>query len=220
MPVIWGFDLSEMKWNAFAHRNMFDKRWHLRRERFVVYQLAMLICLAAECTSTYSLAKYEKLQDHIEFWSGFRASVHNNDIIDAEILTIVFCVFVATLFGADFFFLLFFPRRRYPKWYNTTKKALAVFITGGVLAGALMSTIVVATGEVDITGVSAEEAQQLVDIYKKPPLSEHSFFWASIAFLPISYTPHIPIVLLDTATPLLFHRSTRPFYPSLLPHLC
>lgn len=31
--TIWGFDLSEMRWNAFKGKNMYDKRWHLRRER-------------------------------------------------------------------------------------------------------------------------------------------------------------------------------------------
>lgn len=101
----------------------------------------MLICLAAECTATYSLSKYEDLQDHVEKYSGHIASLHNNDIIAAECLTIVFCVFVATLFGADFFFLLQFPRRKFPKWYNMARKGLAVGITLGVLAAALMSTV-------------------------------------------------------------------------------
>lgn len=157
MTVIWGFDLSQMTWSAFAHRNMFDPRWHLRRERFAAYQLAMLICLAAECTATYSLSKYEDLQTHVEATPrdnpsllpstpipsnpDGRPHLHNDNLIAAESLTIVFCVFVATLFGADFFFLLFFPRRTYPYWYTVAKKALAVGITLGVLAAALMSTV-------------------------------------------------------------------------------
>ncbi|KAK1227471.1 hypothetical protein PQX77_009534 [Marasmius sp. AFHP31] len=182
MPVIWGFDLSEMKWSAFGHKNMFDRRWHLRKERFIVYQLAMLIGLAAECTATYSLSKYEKQQEHIENWTGGRATVKNNDIIDAEILTIIFCVFVATIFGADFFFLLFFPRRRYPSWYVRTKKAMAVVISAGMLAAALMSTIVVATGEADVRDVGPEEAQALTDLFFRPPLQYNK--WAvNIAYV-------------------------------------
>ncbi|KAL0059406.1 hypothetical protein AAF712_013847 [Marasmius tenuissimus] len=101
----------------------------------------MLICLAAECTSTYSLAKYDSLKDHVEEFTGGRATLHKNDLKSAEVLTIFFCVMVATLFGADFFFLLFFPRRRYPRWYVLLKKFFAVFITAGVLAAALMSTL-------------------------------------------------------------------------------
>lgn len=33
-PVIFGFNLAEMKWSAFSSREMFNRRWHLRRERF------------------------------------------------------------------------------------------------------------------------------------------------------------------------------------------
>jgi len=149
---------------------MFDPRWHLRKERFIVYQLAMLISLAAECTATYSLSKYEDHQTHIEQASNHSASVHNNDLIAAEVLTIVFCVFVATLFGADFFFLVFWPSRSYPRWYNATRKGLAVGITMGMLAAALMSTIVVARNSEFITGVDMATATQLTNLYFRPPL--------------------------------------------------
>lgn len=101
----------------------------------------MLICLAAECTATYSLSKYEDLQTNVEMAGGHLPHLHNNDLIAAQCLTIVFCVLVATIFGADFFFLLFFPQRIYPKWYNTTRKGLALGITIGVFAGALMSSV-------------------------------------------------------------------------------
>lgn len=161
-PKIWGFNLGEMSWGAFSGDRMFSNRWHLRSERFgaslpspsphsntnadditmiVVYQLAMLICLAAECTATYSLSKYEELQSRIQSTSNETAALYNNDIVGAEILTIVFCVLVATLFGADFFFLLFFPRRTYPGWYNASRKGIAVFITCGVGAASIMSTV-------------------------------------------------------------------------------
>ncbi|KIJ57364.1 hypothetical protein M422DRAFT_198784 [Sphaerobolus stellatus SS14] len=179
-----------MSWSAFGHKNMFNPRWHLRKERFIVYQLAMLISLAAECTATYSLTKYEHHQTNIERLSNFTAQVHNNNLIDAEITTIVFCVLVATLFGADFFFLLFWPKRTYPRWYNITKKILAVIITAGMLAAAIVSNVntpssrplvthstmpgstrvVVAKHAETITGVSPETAQGYVDIYFRPPL--------------------------------------------------
>ena len=163
-PKIWGFDLGELSFSAFSSKAMFDKRWHLRRERFstsrlvrqlpvrwseatridsadsryspfpppvpVAYQAAMMNCLAAECTATYSLSKCaflllpqlggiwsslanltrraflartdEDLQDHVE--DRFApAHLYNNDIIDMQITTIVLCVAVACLYGADFF---------------------------------------------------------------------------------------------------------------------
>jgi len=169
MAVIWGFDLSQMSWSAFGHKKMFDRRWQLRRERFIVYQLAMLICLAAECTATYSLSKYEAQQTNIERLSE-NAAVHNNDIIAAECLTIVFCVLVATIYGADFFFLVFWPARRYPRWYNWTKQGLAMGITIGLAAATLMSTIVVASHKSYITGIPIEEADGYERLFYRPPL--------------------------------------------------
>jgi hypothetical protein len=102
---------------------------------------AIYFCNLRAHIATYSLSKYEDLQTNIETHSGFTAHLHNNNIIAAEVLTIVFCVFVATLFGADFFFLVFWSRQTYPQWYNTTKKALALGITLGVFAAALMSIV-------------------------------------------------------------------------------
>ncbi|KAF8056491.1 hypothetical protein FPV67DRAFT_1530121 [Lyophyllum atratum] len=130
----------------------------------------MNLCLAAECTATYSLSKYGDQQDNMERMSNHAASVHNNDIIDAEILTIVFCVFVATVFGADYFFLIFWPERRYPPWYNIARLVAALVVTLGVAAAALMSTIVVASHEVRITGVDAATAQHLAEYFYRPPL--------------------------------------------------
>jgi len=169
-PVIWGFDLGEMSWGAFSTRRMLSGKWHLRRERFILYQLAMLTCLAAECTATYSLAKYSALTDHIQDWSQHRAHVKVHDILVAESMTICFSVFVATLFGADFFFLLFWPRRLYPFWYNLTKKILAVVITAGIFASAVLSNFVVARHSARVERVSPEEAKALTDIYYRPPL--------------------------------------------------
>lgn len=169
MAVIWGFNLSEMSWSAFGHRKMFDKQWYLRRERVVIYQLAMLICLAAECTATYSLSKYETHQTNIEARSGYIAHVHNNSLVASQYLTIIFCISVAVLFGTDFFFLLFWPARTYPRWYNNARQLLAVGITAGVGAATLMSTIVVFTGAEYITGVSADQAQEYRAFLFRPP---------------------------------------------------
>ncbi|KIJ23560.1 hypothetical protein M422DRAFT_217497 [Sphaerobolus stellatus SS14] len=184
-----------MSWSAFGHKNMFNPRWHLRKERFsksmIFYCLAMLISLAAECTATYSLTKYEHHQTNIERLSNFTAQVHNNNLIDAEITTIVFCVLVATLFGADFFFLLFWPKRTYPRWYNITKKILAVIITAGMLAAAIVSNAVVTKHSETITGVSPETAQGYVDLYFRPPLKYRTWsvnvayvvlLWIAFAF--------------------------------------
>jgi len=108
-----------------------------------LFRLRLFLTLGplGQCTATYSLSKYEIHQTNIEAQSGNIAEVHNNNLIAAQCLTIVFCVFVATLFGADFFFLLFWPARTYPRWYNTTRQLLAIGITAGVGAAAAMSTV-------------------------------------------------------------------------------
>ncbi|KAJ8690891.1 hypothetical protein PTI98_012286 [Pleurotus ostreatus] len=179
MVKIWGFELSEMSFSAFGSKNMFDKRWPLRKERVILYQLAMSICLAAECSATYSLSKYEDQQTNIERLYAREhpdaqfgdIAVHNNPVIAAACVTIVFAVLVATLFGADFFFLLQFPRRVYPTWYNVAKKFLSLFITAGVLAGALFSTVVVATQEQYINGTAVTEAEsrRYEEFFYRPP---------------------------------------------------
>jgi len=56
----------------------------------------MLIGLAAECTATYSLAKYNFHESHIEKASGGATTEFNDDLIGCATATIVFCVFVAT----------------------------------------------------------------------------------------------------------------------------
>jgi len=142
----------------------------------------MLICLAAECTATYSLTKYEALQTNVEALSGHAAHLYNNDLIDSEIVTIVFCVMVATVFGTDFFFLLFFPRRTYPKIYNRIKLFLSVIITLGVLCGALASSVVVARNSAKIIGVDETTAQQLTAVYYRPPL-KYNVYSTNIAYV-------------------------------------
>ncbi|GAA6015779.1 hypothetical protein JCM11491_002477 [Sporobolomyces phaffii] len=190
-PTIWGFDLSELSFSAFSSKKMFDRKWHLRRERFVAYQAAMLICLAAECTATYS--KYEDLQDHIEDRYA-PAHLYNNDIIDFQIVIIVFCVFVATLFGADFFFLLQFPKRRYPDWYQNTKKFFAIVITVGVFVGALGSTIVVARNSAQIVHVSDQVAREAAAYYFRPPLQYNR--WAvNIAYVVLIWIGFVACVV-------------------------
>ncbi|GAA5847334.1 hypothetical protein JCM9279_000241 [Rhodotorula babjevae] len=180
-PVILGFPLGDLSFGAFSSKKMFDARWHLRPQRFVAYQLAMLICLAAECTATYSLSKYEDLQDHIE--DRFApAHLYNNDLLDMEITTIVMCVAVACWFGADFFFLLMFPRQSYPRWYQKTKKAMAVTICFGVFAAALGSTIVVARNSAQVQHVDDATKRAAVEYYFRPPLQYRD--WAvNIAYV-------------------------------------
>ncbi|KAI0319600.1 hypothetical protein OF83DRAFT_769405 [Amylostereum chailletii] len=207
-PTIWGFDLGEMRWSSFNTRSMMDPRFHLRRERIIAYQLGMLISLAAECTATYSLSKYEDLQNHVQdtytVANGFpvldpsvpKALLDNNALIDAEISTIVFCVLVACIFGADFFFLVMFPRRVYPSWYNFGRKFFALLCCAGMFASAIASTVIVATRSARIINVPDSLVPVIVSLYFRPPLQYNSWatniayvvlLWIGTLFVFISY---------------------------------
>ncbi|ORY92629.1 hypothetical protein BCR35DRAFT_4922 [Leucosporidium creatinivorum] len=178
---VWGFDLSELKFSSFGHKALFDPRYHLRKTRIIIYQCAMLVCLAAECTATYSLDKYEDLQTHIE--TTFPGShLYQNDIIDVQIVTIVFNVLVACIFGAEFFFLAQYPAHTYPKWYRRSMEGAAIFICLGLTAAALSSTIIVARNSAVLGHVSQSVYDAALAEYFRPPI-KYSKWAVNIAFV-------------------------------------
>jgi hypothetical protein len=56
MAVIWGLDLKEMQWGKFKNSYMWNKEYHLRRTKFIVYQLAMIFCVVSESLGTAALS--------------------------------------------------------------------------------------------------------------------------------------------------------------------
>lgn len=57
MAVIWGLDLKEMQWGKFKSSYMFKNRdYHLRRTKFIVYQLAMILTVVSESLGTAALS--------------------------------------------------------------------------------------------------------------------------------------------------------------------
>ncbi|KAK4047744.1 hypothetical protein OIV83_005252 [Microbotryomycetes sp. JL201] len=192
--TIWGFDLSLLKFSNFGHKVAFDRRFYLRRQRVIAYQLAMLIGLAAECTCTYSLAKYEALRDNIgDMYEG--ATVHIGDIRSFQILLIIGAVFVATALGSEFFFMLQWPLYPWPRWYRRFIEAATVFIFGMVLAAAIGSTVVIATHSATITGVSDEVIREATALYFRPPLQYNKWavniayvvlIWVTVPFVAVS----------------------------------
>ncbi|KAI5480089.1 hypothetical protein MNV49_001749 [Pseudohyphozyma bogoriensis] len=195
-PTIWGFDLKCLSFRAFSHKRLFHPGYHLRKERIVLYQLAMVISLAAECTATYSLSKYEDLQKHLEIrfiGQGHGVHLYNNNIIDPQISAIVFCVMVACVYGADFFFLAMWPERTYPRWYNHSKLAFALFISLGMFASTVASTVVVATQSATLNLTGATRAAALAE-YFRPPLQYNQ--WATnIAFVVLLWIATVFVVI-------------------------
>lgn len=79
--VIWGLNLGDMRWGAFKSSYMFGNRdYHLRRTKFVVYQIAMILCVCSESVGTAALSDYVKEQDLIQKLHS-SARVHNDSFI-------------------------------------------------------------------------------------------------------------------------------------------
>jgi hypothetical protein len=55
-PVIWGLNLGDMKWSMFGSKWMWkNKDYHLRRTKFIIYQLAMINMVVSESIGTAAL---------------------------------------------------------------------------------------------------------------------------------------------------------------------
>lgn len=77
---------------------------------------------------------------------------------------------MATIFGAAFFFDLFWPERHESKPVHMAWKISAVVVTIMAFADAIALTVIVATRSAYITGVDAEEITQLLIDAKPAPL--------------------------------------------------
>jgi uncharacterized Tic20 family protein len=168
-------DLSSVTWHAFSREAMFDRRWYLRSERLVIYTATMLLGMAAQGAATYCMFKYKNLRTHISNFSMHAAHVHDRDIIASAILTMIFPTFLALLLNIEYFLLLFWPGKRFPRRYIAFKKWGFVGVTVGMMLTILLSTVIVATHSASISGVDAATAQQLTDLYFRPPFKYRSW---------------------------------------------
>jgi hypothetical protein len=164
MAVIWGLDLAEMQWGKFKSSYMFNKIYHLRRTKMIVYQIAMILCVVSESVGTDALSKFGDQQNTIQALDP-RAYVYNNDFIGIASFNIFMGITVPTIFGSAFFFDLFWPERQESKAVRLAWKISSVVTTIALLADALALTVIVATHQSYITGVDAETAATLYEAY-------------------------------------------------------
>ncbi|KAL2400031.1 hypothetical protein ABEF93_004559 [Exophiala dermatitidis] len=169
MAVIWGLDLHDIQWSKFKSSYMFgNKDYHLRRTKFAVYQIAMIFCVVSESVGTAALSDYVKRQSTIESLHS-SASVHNDDFVGIASYNIFVGIAVATIFGAAFFFDLFFPERYEPRNIRWAWRISALVVTIMTLADALALTVIVATGNAWIAADS-EDARLIAQERINPPL--------------------------------------------------
>ena len=188
-PVIWGLDLKEMRWGKFKGSYMFNREYHLRRSKMIVYQIAMILCVCSESIGTAALSgqlvkgapvspktltgiifnsDYVKQQSLIERLHS-SASVHNDDFVGIASYNIFVGIFVATIFGAGFFFDLFWPERHESKSVRLAWKICAVLACVMCLADALALTVIVARHSSTITANTADQLA-IAKMAINPPL--------------------------------------------------
>ncbi|KAJ6268864.1 hypothetical protein PSV08DRAFT_226293 [Bipolaris maydis] len=169
MAVIWGLDLHEIQWGKFKSSNMWNSRYHGRRTRFIVYQLAMILTVVSESLGTAALSDYTTQQRYVAHLDP-NATVHNNNFVGIASYNIFVGIFVATIFGAAFFFDLFWPERRESAAVKTAWRVCSVLACTFTLSCALAYTYVVAAKSAYVTGVSPAEARRLLDAYGGSPM--------------------------------------------------
>ncbi|KAF3404213.1 hypothetical protein DPV78_002572 [Talaromyces pinophilus] len=168
MTVIWGLDLHEMQWAKFKSSYMFTRVYHLRRVKMIVYQLAMILCVCSESVGTAALSDYVDQQSFIEKQNHLAAE-YNDDFVGIASYNIFVGIAVATIFGAAFFFDLFWPERHESPSVRLSWKISAIVITVMCFADAIAMTVIVATRRAYISGVDANEAMRLLESSIKNP---------------------------------------------------
>jgi hypothetical protein len=83
---------------------------------------------------------------------GSEVTVKNNDIVGSFSYNIFVGVFVATIFGAAFFFDLFWPERHESKAVMTAWKACAILSCIFTLSAAILLTVIMATHRAVLVG--------------------------------------------------------------------
>jgi len=184
MAVIWGLDLREIQWGKFKNSYMWNREYHMRRTRFIIYQLAMIFTVVSESIGTAALSDYVSQQDFVAEQNP-AATVHNNNFVGIASYNIFVGIYVATIFGSGFFFDLFWPERRESRGVKLAWRICSVFACIFTLSCALAYTYIVATKSAYVTGVNAAETERLLAEYGGSPLRyrDNGRAIASVVFL-------------------------------------
>ncbi|KAI4616944.1 hypothetical protein J4E81_010583 [Alternaria sp. BMP 2799] len=93
--------------------------------------------------------------------------IHNNNFVGIASYNIFVGIFVATIFGAAFFFDLFWPERQESRGVINAWKACSVFACMLTLSDALAYTYITASKSAHLTGTDFERGQGLLSQFKK-----------------------------------------------------
>lgn len=119
-------------------------------------------------TVTDCYSDYVDQQDEIERLHS-SAAVHNDDFVGIASYNIFVGIAVATIFGAAFFFDLFFPTRYEPMNIRWAWRISAVVVSIMALADAIAFTVITATGNAWISA-NSQDAREIAQEHLSPPL--------------------------------------------------
>lgn len=110
--------------------------------------------------------------------------MHNDDFVGIASYNIFVGIAVATVFGAAFFFDLFFPERYEPRNIRWSWRLSALFVTLLTFADAIALTVIVATGNAWISA-NSQDAAAIAQKDLNPPLRyrDNGRAIASVVFL-------------------------------------
>lgn len=120
-----------------------------------------------------SLLDYVKEQSRIQHLHS-SARVHNDDFVGIASYNIFVGVAVATIFGAAFFFDLFWPERYEPWNIRLSWKISAVVVTIMGLTDALGMTVIVARHRATITANTADQLAIAREVINPPLIYRHN----------------------------------------------
>lgn len=157
MAVIWGLDLHDIQWYKFKSSYMFGNTdFHMRRTKFIIYQCAMIFLVVSESLGTAVLSDYVDQQNYLQKrFPGI--DVWNDDYVGIASYNIFVGVFAAIVFGAAFFFDLFFPDRYEPRWMQNIWMGGAIFSCIAGLGDALAYTVILCLHGVHIGNIDQND---------------------------------------------------------------
>lgn len=192
MAVIWGLDLHDVQWYKFKSSYMFGNTdYHMRRTKFIVYQCAMIFLVVSESLGTAVLSDYVDQQSDLQRrFPGI--DVWNDDYVGIASFNIFVGVFAAIVFGAGFFFDLFFPDRYEPRWMQRIWMGGAIFSCVAGLGDALAYTVILALHGLRISNINENDpalVQTLRGDHNKTPVlyKDSGRAVASVVFLWIGW---------------------------------
>ncbi|KAL8877549.1 MAG: hypothetical protein Q9198_004457 [Flavoplaca austrocitrina] len=187
-PVIWGLDLGDMKWSAFGSKYMFgNTEFHLRRTKFIIYQCTMIFLVVSESLGTAVLSDYVDQQTALQKqFPGI--DVFNDNYVGIASYNVFIGVFAAIVFGAAFFFDLFFPDRYEPRWMQNIWMGAAIFSCVAGLGDALAYTVILCLRREEVSNYNTNDPtliEALDKAHNKTPLlyKQSGRAVASVVFL-------------------------------------